>query len=77
MGADLHGQQSPVYFIAYILIVWYGVACWQCRFLFLKLLGLASRCSSLPTFYGTFLHQAFISIFTFTCTYTGPDLQGQ
>ena len=58
-GADLDGQQSPVYFIAYILIVWYAVDCWQCRFLFLKLLGLASRCSSLPTFSGTFLHQVF------------------
>ena len=40
-----------------ILILWCGVAYWRFRFLFFNLLGLASRYSSLPFFYGTFLHQ--------------------
>ena len=51
----------PVFY----LNLWCGVACWQCRFLFLNLLGLASRCSSLPTFSGTFLHHVncFIDLY--------------
>ena len=47
------------------------------KFLF-TLLGLAGKGSSLPfSMVFSCIKLIVISISTFTCTYTGPDLQGQ